>query len=150
MKITFTKIQCQSSGKPTRRYWTHCTRLRYPVRAFCQMRGRLYLNQNGIDYPKRRNEMQVCPCCKRKMPVAKRAVTNRDLARDLGKAESAIEALESALRWPNESESFREAVQMELLRMNRALTDHDLLWRIYRRNSKNPSYAAVSAESLAA
>jgi hypothetical protein len=90
--------------------------------------------------------MQICPCCKRKMPVAKKAGVSKDLSRDLALAESAIDALESALLWPNESESFREAVHMELQRMNRALTDHGLLWRIYRRNSKNASYATVTAD----
>ncbi len=94
--------------------------------------------------------MQVCPCCKRKLPAPKKLGTNRDLALDLALAEKAIDSLESALRWPNESESFREAVHMELQRMNRALTDHGLLWRIYRRNSKNPSYAAVDRFEVAA
>jgi hypothetical protein len=69
---------------------------------------------------------------------------------DLRLAENAIDALEAALLWPNESESFRFAVQEELLRMNRALTDHSLLARIYRRNSKTPSYVTADRFEVAA
>lgn len=94
--------------------------------------------------------MQVCPCCKRRMPQAKTDGRSKALLHDLRLAENAIEALESALRWPNESESFREAVQEELLRMRRAVSNHDLLWRIYRRNSKAPSYATPDRIEVAA
>jgi hypothetical protein len=80
------------------------------------------------------------------MPRAKADGRSKELLQDLRKAEHSIDCLESALLWPGESESFREAVQMELQRMNRALTDHGLLWRIYRRNSKNPSYATVTTD----
>ena len=54
--------------------------------------------------------MQICPCCKRRMPQAKSDGRSKELLHDLRLAENAIDALESALSWPNESESFREAV----------------------------------------
>ncbi len=91
----------------------------------------------------------ICPHCKRKMPVAKRAGVPKELSRDLALAESAIDSLEAALLWPNENESFRQAVNLELERMTRALTDHGLLWRIYRRNSKTPCYSFERIEVAA-
>lgn len=94
--------------------------------------------------------MQICPCCKRRLPQAKTDGRNKALLHDLRLAENAIDALEAALLWPRESESFREAVQEELLRMNRALTDYGLLWRIYRRNSKVPSYVQNVPSEVAA
>lgn len=93
--------------------------------------------------------MQICPCCKRVMPRAKADGRSKELLKDLAKAEHAIDCLESALQWPGESESFRVAVQEELVRMNRALTDHNLLWRIYRRNSKALPYVAERFEVAA-
>ena len=92
----------------------------------------------------------VCPCCKRALPQAKCDGQSKELMKDLRKAEYAIDCLESALQWPGESESFRVAVQEELLRMNRALTDHRLLWAIYQRNSKTPCYAMAEREQVAA
>lgn len=89
--------------------------------------------------------MNICPCCKRRMPQPKSDGRDKALLHDLRLAENAIDALESALQWPGESESFRVAVHEELVRMNRALTDYGLLWRIYRRNSKTPSYANAPA-----
>jgi len=94
--------------------------------------------------------MNICPCCKRRMPQAKTDGRNKALMHDLRLAENAIDALESALTWPHESESFREAVNLELERMTRALTNHDLLWRIYRRNSKSPSYVTPERIEVAA
>lgn len=94
--------------------------------------------------------MQICPCCKRRMPQAKSDGRSKELLHDLRLAENAIDALESALLWPNESESFRFAVNEELQRMTRALTNHDLLWRIYRRNSKSPSYVTETRIEVAA
>ena len=92
----------------------------------------------------------VCPCCKRALPQAKCDGQSKELMKDLRKAEYAIDCLESALTWPGESESFRFAVNEELVRMHRAVTDHDLLWRIYRRNSKTPSYATPDRFEVAA
>ena len=94
--------------------------------------------------------MQICPCCKRRMPQAKSDGRSKELLHDLRLAENAIDALESALLWPNESESFREAVHMELQRMNRALNDHALLWKIFRRSSKVPCYAVAERIEVAA
>lgn len=94
--------------------------------------------------------MQICPCCKRTMPRQKSDGRSKELLKDLSKAEYSIHCLESALNWPNESESFREAVQMELQRMNRAVTDHDLLFRIYRRSSKSTYYAIPERIEVAA
>jgi hypothetical protein len=92
----------------------------------------------------------VCPCCKRALPAPKgQSAERKALMHDLRLAENAIEALESALLWPNESESFREAVQLERERMTRALNDHTLLWRIYRRNSKTPCYSFERIEVAA-
>lgn len=92
----------------------------------------------------------ICPCCKRSMPQPRTDTSTKALMHDLRLAENAIDALESALLWPNESESFREAVQLELERMTRALTNHRLLAAIYRRNSKTPCYAMAEREQVAA
>ena len=94
--------------------------------------------------------MQICPCCKRAMPRQKADGRSKELLKDLRKAEYSIQCLESALQWPGETESFREAVHMELQRMNRALNDHNFLWRIYRRSSKTPCYAAQERFKVAA
>lgn len=84
--------------------------------------------------------MNICPCCKRKMPSPKADAAQKALMQDMDRAEKAIAALQAALRWPGESKSFYVAVQDEMDRLYRALGDYSLLWRIYRRNSKAPSY----------
>lgn len=95
--------------------------------------------------------MQICPCCKRAMPRVKgKTAQQRALMQDLKRAEYSIHCLKLALFWPNEHESFRVAVRDELNRMTRALTDHNLLWRIYRRSSKTPCYASQETFEVAA
>lgn len=80
----------------------------------------------------------VCPTCNRRIPT--KTTQDRKLTQDLDRAHRAIVALQFAHDWPGETESFRIAVRDEIARMKRALLDHALLWRIYRRKEKTTGY----------
>ena len=78
--------------------------------------------------------------------------TDKRLEQDIARAQSAIAALTTAENRilfrsfnepapsPEALASFRSAVDSESRRMTRALTDHRLLWSIYRRTDKTAPY----------
>jgi hypothetical protein len=76
-----------------------------------------------------------CPTCGRKFTTPKGS--DKKLAQDLEKAWAAIAVLES---FPADSPAMAEAIALEMVRMRRALVDHSLLWRIYRRADKATGY----------
>jgi hypothetical protein len=76
--------------------------------------------------------------------------TDKRLEQDIARANAAISALATAeSRWrlrdeptpsPEALASWRDAISSESRRMQRALTDHRLLWSIYRRTDKTTPY----------
>lgn len=99
----------------------------------------------------------VCPCCKRRIPTSRVcSKTDKRLEQDIARANAAIAALATAegrtrLRVYNEPTpspeaiaSLRSAIESETKRMTRALTDHRLLWSIYRRTDKTAPYYSVA------
>ena len=96
----------------------------------------------------------ICPCCHRRIPAPRKSAsalkTDKRLEQDIARANAAIAALATAeSRWrlpdeptpsPEALASFRQAVGSESRRMQRALTDHRLLWSIYRRADKTTPY----------
>jgi hypothetical protein len=88
---------------------------------------------------------------------------DKRLEQDIARAQAAIAALATAenrytLRSvcetpsPEELASLRQAIDSESRRMTRALTDHRLLWSIYRRTDKTAPYfdAVPVSEPVAA
>lgn len=86
---------------------------------------------------------------------------DKRLEQDIARAQAAIAALATAesrhaLRSVCETPSpeylstLRDAIESETRRMTRALTDHRLLWSIYRRTDKTAPYylKSVSAEPV--
>jgi hypothetical protein len=103
--------------------------------------------------------MTICPCCHRRMPAPRKtAKTDKRLEQDLARANSAIAALATAgsrqtmrvcaepTPSPESAAALRAAIESETRRMQRALTDHRLLWSIYRRTDKSAPYYESSAE----
>lgn len=86
--------------------------------------------------------MEICPCCKRKM-VAPRATMDKRIVQDIAKAQAAIAHCENALVNPWFANA-KVAIQDEVVRLNRALTDHRLLWTLYRRADKKPPYYTLA------
>src|ERR1700676_990157 len=96
--------------------------------------------------------MNICPCCGRKIIAKKSSAlkSDRRLEQDIERANAAIAALATAeSRWrmrdeptpsPEAIASLRQAIESESRRMTRALTDHRLLWSIYRRTDKTTPY----------
>lgn len=76
-----------------------------------------------------------CPTCKRKFATPRG--TDKKLAQDLARAENALYVLET---YQPDSPAMREAIELEAVRMRRALIDHSLLWNIYRRSDKATGY----------
>ena len=76
----------------------------------------------------------ICPTCNRKLPQAK--VSDKKLSEDIRKAESAIAVLSLYIG----TDSLGEACLSESIRLQRAITDHGLLWSIYRRRDKASGY----------
>lgn len=109
--------------------------------------------------------MNICPCCKRAMPRTKTTKLDKRLSEDIAKAERAIANLEFNAANPpidlateygpmprflntvSPQGSFLAAIALELTRMRLALTDHRLLWSIYRRAEKKAPYYAVATEA---
>jgi hypothetical protein len=110
----------------------------------------------------------ICPCCKRRIPAPRKfnaSKIDKRLEQDIARAQAAIAALATAesrhaLRSVCETPSpeyvstLRDAIESETRRMQRAITDHRLLWSIYRRADKTaPYYSAeptpVQPKSLA-
>jgi hypothetical protein len=103
----------------------------------------------------------VCPCCGRKIIAKKSSAPKIDkrLEQDIARANAALAALATAeSRWrlrdeptpsPEAIASLRHAIESESKRMTRALTDHRLLWSIYRRADKSAPYWQA-AEPVAA
>jgi hypothetical protein len=89
---------------------------------------------------------------KRYQRKASVAPKDKRLEQDIARAQSAIAALNTAENRilfrsfnepapsPEALASFRQAVESESGRMQRALTDHRLLWSIYRRTDKTAPY----------
>jgi len=92
--------------------------------------------------------MNICPCCKRAIPQPKNTLDKRIL-QDLERVNAAIRACESALSNPFFADAI-DAIKAERLRLNRALTDHRLLWSLYRRADKKPPYFVVESVEVAA
>lgn len=99
----------------------------------------------------------LCPCCGRKIIAEKSSAPKIDkrLSQDLARATDAIAALATAeSRWrlrdeptpsPEAIASLRSAIDSESRRMTRALTDHRLLWSVYRRADKTTPYYESAA-----
>lgn len=99
----------------------------------------------------------LCPCCGRKIIAKKSSAPKIDkrLSQDLARATDAIAALATAeSRWrlrdeptpsPEALASLRQAIESESHRMTRALSDHRLLWSIYRRADKSVPYYESAA-----
>lgn len=97
--------------------------------------------------------LTICPCCKRKMP-SPRGTVKQDarLTQDIAKVEAAILACDRActnpffasavnfIGQPTEDRAMLEAISNERKRLARALTDHKLLWSMYRRADKRTPY----------
>lgn len=95
--------------------------------------------------------MPTCPCCKHTWSEPKKVKMDARLKKDLARANYSLQCLAAALHWPAEHESFYAAVRDEQVRMQRALLDHALLWRIYRRNEKGATaYATQITQESAA
>lgn len=87
--------------------------------------------------------MNICPCCKRRIPQSKSAVStkaDRKLKQDIERADFAIGVLIRAQSNPLYPYTLQQACVDEQLRMERAKTDRKLLWSIYRRRDKGESY----------
>lgn len=96
----------------------------------------------------------ICPCCHRRIPAPRKSASapkiDKRLEQDIGRANAAIAALATAdSRWrlrdqptpsPEAMAALRQAIESESRRMTRALTDHRLLWSIYRRTDKTTPY----------
>lgn len=119
--------------------------------------------------------MNICPYCKRAMPRTKATKLDKRLSEDIAKAEHAIANLEFNAANPpidlateyvlvprflngkrvngeidttvSTQGSFLAAVESELTRMRSALTDHRLLWSIYRRADKKAPYYVIATEA---
>lgn len=100
--------------------------------------------------------MTICPCCHRRMPAPRKtAKTDKRLEQDIARANSAIAALATAgsrqtirvycepTPSPESAAALRAAIDSETRRMIRSLTDHRLLWAIYRRADKSEPYYEV-------
>lgn len=92
--------------------------------------------------------MNICPCCKRAVPVAK-TMQDKRLTQDLERVAFAISVCEDALTNPFFA-NITEAVRQERTRLNLALTDHRLLWTLYRRSDKKEPYFENASELIAA
>lgn len=79
---------------------------------------------------------KICPGCNRRLPIPKQ--TDKKLSEDIRRCESAIAILDDFIR--TNRYGLGEACQMEAQRLQRALTDHGLLWSIYRRHEKTTGY----------
>lgn len=74
------------------------------------------------------------------------AVVNKKLAEDLAACERAIAALSTCEhRLGLTGSEWREAIDTATKRYTRALTDHRLLWSMYRRADKSAPYFDVNA-----
>jgi hypothetical protein len=100
--------------------------------------------------------MNICPCCKRKMPapsVARGKSPEAKLEQDRAKALEAIALLEQFKPWYSDSAVTRQAVAVavgdEIVRMRHALRDTRLLWSIYRRRDSGASYVLPDAKEQA-
>lgn len=88
--------------------------------------------------------MNICPCCKRRMPAPrKQAKIDKRLEQDIARANAAIEALRTCeTRLGLTGPEWRQAIESETQRLQRAIKDHRLLWSIYRRTDKTTPYYA--------
>lgn len=77
----------------------------------------------------------VCPACNRRFSTTQ--PHDKKLAQDIARANAAITILDT---YSTTNVSLREACEMEAVRMRRALTDHRLLWTIYRRSDRATGY----------
>jgi hypothetical protein len=86
----------------------------------------------------------ICPCCHRRIPAKRKAATpkiDKRLEQDIAKAQAAIAALATCeQRLGLTGPEWRFAIESETRRMQRALTDHRLLWSIYRRTDRTQPY----------
>lgn len=113
--------------------------------------------------------MNICPCCKRVIRESKQHAQDKRLTDDLDRCKASIRACESAMNnpffalrpnpdWRTREENpnvadvaMLEAIKDHLVRLNKALHDHKLLWSMYRRaDKKTPYYLVEVAEEIAA
>lgn len=94
--------------------------------------------------------MNTCPTCKRRMPTP-RTSSDKRLTEDIGKARYSLAVLESVLSNPYYFD-IAQAIRDEQSRLVAALSDHRLLWTIYRRNDKSKlgPYYTQETQALAA
>jgi hypothetical protein len=83
--------------------------------------------------------MNICPCCKRKMPAPAAPKIDRRITQDLARANASILALMKAEANPFYAD-IRAAIQDEKIRLRRMLTDHRLMWNVFRRRDKGAPY----------
>lgn len=78
----------------------------------------------------------TCPACNRRFPSPK--VQDKKLTEDLARAQRAINILDDYAT--HNRYGLGEACQLEAFRLLRAMSDHKLLWSIYRRKDKATGY----------
>lgn len=93
--------------------------------------------------------MDICPCCRRRIPKSKTQAIDRKYSEDVARARASIAVCEQMLtrdlaevgptRYRNDS--LRLAIESHLVSLNDALNDPAKLWRIYRRKDKASGYA---------
>lgn len=87
----------------------------------------------------------VCPCCKRKVPVVKASgPADKKLKEDIARAEFAIGVCVRGGANLDYSPELRGAIRDEAERLQRAIVTPKLLWSIYRRKDSGPSYVPCS------
>jgi hypothetical protein len=91
---------------------------------------------------------RICPCCKRRIPAPRKTAqskTDKRLEQDIARANAALAALATCeQRLGLTGPEWRQAIESESRRLTRALTDHRILWAIYRRADKSAPYYSES------
>jgi hypothetical protein len=98
----------------------------------------------------------TCPCCKRPYKAASSASgPEKKYRQDVARAEEAITILRCHVQNggfagdTQASNSLRvEAAQIEIMRLENAIRFPAILWRIYRRADKGPSYGTAPIVEL--
>lgn len=89
-------------------------------------------------------DSKCCPACHRKFPVTK--VVDKKLAEDQAKARASIVILKDFIS--TNRYGLGEACRQEQVRLESALTNHKLLWAIYRRRDKATGYGIAVVRRL--
>lgn len=83
--------------------------------------------------------MEICPTCKRRMPVAKVTIDKR-LRDDIVKAQFALDVCVRSTSRSDFPHGLQVACAEEAVRMQTAIETPALLWSIYRRRDKGTPY----------